>query len=73
MYFKVAADAQDELFIAAPCCVEAVNNIWYDKLHPKQTEITNRMTLFAGCVTLGLAAPLCVTYRTTKKVRNHLY
>jgi hypothetical protein len=42
---KVAADAEDELFIATPCCVEAMNNIWYDKLHPKQTK-RDKLNLF---------------------------
>jgi len=73
MYLKVAHHAKDELFIAAPCCVQAVNNVWYDKLHPERTEITDRVSLFIGCVSLGLAAPIFVKYRTAKKVRNNLY
>jgi len=68
---KVAADAQDELFIATSCCVEAMNNIWYDKLHPDQTEKRNKLSLFFGFISLGLLAPFYVSYRTTKKVRSH--
>jgi hypothetical protein len=71
MYFKVAADARDELFIATPCCVEAINNIWYDKLHPDQTRKRDQLSLFFGFISLGLLAPVIVSYRTTEKVRSH--
>lgn len=66
---KVAADADDKLFIAVPCCVQAINSAWYDKLHPNQTRIRDKLALFTGIVTCGLAAPLCVDYLEDDKVR----
>jgi hypothetical protein len=72
MYLKVAADAKNKLFISTPTCVAAVNNVWYDKLHPEQ-KIINKVSLFLGFVSLGLAAPVVVSYRKMNKVRNNLY
>jgi hypothetical protein len=72
MYLKVAADAGDELFIATPCCVEAMNNIWYDKLYPKQTK-RDKLNLFFGFISLGLLAPNIVSYRTGEKVRSQSF
>jgi hypothetical protein len=66
---KVAADAQDESFIARPCCVEAMNNIWYDKLHPDQTRKRDKLSLFIGFISIGLLAPIFVSYRESQKVR----
>ncbi len=68
MNLKVAADADDKLFLATQCCVEAVTNIWYDKLHPEQSSIRHKVSLFVGFVSLGLAAPVFVSYRKIKKV-----
>jgi len=70
---KVAADAKNKLFISTPTCVAAVNNVWYDKLHPEQTKIINKVQLFLGFVSLGLAAPVVVSYRKMNKVRSNLY
>jgi hypothetical protein len=69
MYFKVANDAQDELFIATKCCVQAMYNVWFDKIYLEQITIPDELGLAFGFVTLGLAAPLCVTYREFKQVR----
>jgi hypothetical protein len=66
---KVAADADDKLFIAQPCCVQAINSAWFDKLHPNQTRIRDQLALFTGVVTCGLAAPLCVDYLQSDTVR----
>ncbi len=68
---KVAADAQDKSFIATPCCVDAINNVWYDKLNPDQTRKRNKLSLFFGFISLGLLAPVIVSYRTTEKVQSH--
>ncbi|CAF1472204.1 unnamed protein product, partial [Rotaria sordida] len=35
---QVASDADDKLFISAPSCVEAMRNVFYDKLFPEQTK-----------------------------------
>ncbi|CAF3804623.1 unnamed protein product [Rotaria sp. Silwood1] len=42
LYGYVALDAVDKLFIATPCCVQAMNNIWFDKLHPEQIKYDDR-------------------------------
>ena len=68
MYLKVAADAEDKSFIAAPCCVEAMNSIWYNKLRPDQTSQRVQLKLFIGFISLGLLAPAVVSYRTGEKV-----
>ncbi len=69
MSLKVAADAKDKLFIATPCCVEAMNNIWYDKLLPDQSRKRNRLALVVGFFSFGLAAPPFAAYRECKQVR----
>lgn len=66
---KVAADAGDKLFIATECSVEAMNNIWYDKLHPDQRRKRDILALVLGFITFGLLAPLAVTYREDETVR----
>jgi hypothetical protein len=73
MHLKVAADAGDELFIARPCCVEAMNNIWYDKLHPDQTKKLDKLSLFIGFISLGLLEPHVISYRTAEKVRSQSF
>ncbi len=73
MSLKVAADAQDKLFLATQCCVAAVDNIWYNKLHPEQSSISHKVLLLFGLVSLGLIAPIVVSYRKIKKVRNNLF
>ncbi|CAF4549278.1 unnamed protein product, partial [Rotaria sp. Silwood1] len=64
---QVASDAQDKLFIAEPASIEAMNNIWYDKLHPEQASYRHRLALFFGIVSLGLLAPVFVKYRESKE------
>jgi hypothetical protein len=73
MFLKVAANAADELFIATPCCVHAMDNIWYDKLHPEPTQLRHKFTMFIGFITFGLLAPVFASYRQTKWVRNNLF
>lgn len=66
---QVAADAEDKSFIARPCCIEAMNNIWFDKLDPEQKRKRDILALIVGFLTLGLAAPLIVKYRKPESVR----
>lgn len=70
---KVAADAKDRSFVAAPACTEAMYNIWYDKIHPNQAKFTDRLALFVAFITLGLAAPAFVTYREKKQVFSKFF
>ncbi|CAF1229932.1 unnamed protein product [Rotaria sordida] len=67
---QVASDAQDKSFLSEPTCVQAMNNIWYDKLSPEQTSIRHRWGLLSGIVSLGLLAPFFVTYRESKEKRK---
>ncbi|UJR26318.1 hypothetical protein I4U23_007656 [Adineta vaga] len=60
---QVAADAEDKLFIASPCSVQAMNNIWYDQLYPEQTRKRDIIALSVGFATFGLTAPASVSYR----------
>ncbi|CAF0816739.1 unnamed protein product [Adineta ricciae] len=60
---QIAAVADDKNFLSTPCCVQALNNIWYDKLCPEQGRKRDVLGLALGFLTCGLAAPLCVRYR----------
>ncbi|CAF3190132.1 unnamed protein product [Rotaria socialis] len=60
---QVAADAHDKLFIAIPCCVQAMNNIWFDKIYPEQSRKRNNISMGLGFISLGLLAPCLVNYR----------
>jgi hypothetical protein len=67
---KVAADAKDKLFIATSCCVQAMNNVWYDKIHPQQSKTRNEISMAISFFTLGFLAPFIVTYRQGAGVRK---
>ena len=70
---QVAADAKDRSFVAAPACVEAMYNIWYDKIHPNQSRKVDRLTLFLGLISLGLLAPPLVSYREYNQVISKIF
>ncbi|CAF3948648.1 unnamed protein product, partial [Rotaria sp. Silwood2] len=61
---QVASDAKDKLFIATSCCVQAMNNIWYDKIYPEQSRKRNGISMAIGFFSLGLLAPFVVNYRS---------
>ncbi|CAF1174559.1 unnamed protein product [Rotaria sordida] len=65
---QVASDAQDILFISEPACVQAMKNIWFDKLHPEQTSKTNQSAVFCSFISLGLLAPVVVEYREKEQM-----
>ncbi|CAF1432957.1 unnamed protein product, partial [Adineta steineri] len=69
---QVAADAQDKLFIATPCCVQAMNNIWYNNIHPEQSKKRNELAMAIGLFSLGLLAPFFVTYRDPPKIKDNI-
>jgi glycerol-3-phosphate acyltransferase PlsY len=73
LFLKAAADAKDKLFIATPCCVQAMENIWFDKLNPEQSRTRDQVALTASVVTLGLTAPPFVTFRESKAVRTDFF
>ncbi|CAF1361372.1 unnamed protein product [Rotaria sordida] len=60
---QIAANAEDKLFIATPCCVQALNNIWYDKIQSQESRIRNYILLAIGFFSFGLLAPFLVTYQ----------
>ncbi|CAF3862174.1 unnamed protein product [Rotaria sp. Silwood1] len=70
---QVASDADDKLFIATPCCVQTMNNIWFDKLHPEQITYSDRLKWFLSIISLGLLAPVIVAYRENKMVRSNFF
>ena len=61
--FKVAADANDKLFVATSCCVQAVKNVWNDKMHPDHDGGFGRLPIVIGFLSFGLLAPPFVRYR----------
>jgi hypothetical protein len=66
--FQVAADAEDKLFTATSCSVQALNSIWYDKLRPEQSRKRDEVALFIGFISFGLLAPVTVAYRQSEEV-----
>lgn len=71
--WKVAADAEDKLFIASSCCVQAMQNIWYNKLHPDQSRKRNEVAMTIGFFSFGLLAPFLVNFRKVPKVKMHCF
>ncbi|UJR22717.1 hypothetical protein I4U23_025751 [Adineta vaga] len=67
---QVAAHAEDKLFIATSCCVQAMNNIWFNKIHPDQSRKRDELGLAIGFVSFGLLAPPLVNFRKTPKIKN---
>ena len=61
---QVAVDADDKNFIGQPCCDQLLNNIWYDKMQPHQSNISGRIRLLVSVWTFGLLAPFLVAFRT---------
>ncbi|CAF4055197.1 unnamed protein product, partial [Adineta steineri] len=68
---QIAADAKDKLFIATPCCVQAMNNIWYKNIHHEQSNKRNGIAMAIGLFSLGLLAPFFVNYRDPPKIVNN--
>ncbi|CAF1004363.1 unnamed protein product [Adineta steineri] len=68
---QIAANADDKLFVSHSCCVQALNNIWYDKLCPDQSKKRNRAALFIGFLSLGVLAPVLVEYRKESEETKH--
>ncbi|CAF4341767.1 unnamed protein product, partial [Rotaria sp. Silwood2] len=67
---QVASDANDKLFLSQPASVQTINNIWYNKLHPKQNSYCHRIALLSGIISFGLLAPVFATYRDDDKKRE---
>jgi hypothetical protein len=60
---QVAFDADDKNFVGQPCCDQLLDNIWYDKMEPFQSTISDRIRLLFSICTLGLLAPVLVAFR----------
>lgn len=65
---QVADDAESKRFASHPCCRQAENSIWYDKLHSDQYQIRHYAGLLAGIYTFGLLAPFTTRFRTIHQV-----
>ena len=46
-----------------------MNNIWFDKIHPEQSRKRDEIAMTLGIFSLGLLAPISVTYRQEIGVR----
>lgn len=68
---KVAAHAKDKLFIATPCCVQAMDNVWFDKIHPQHMNIEHEISMAVAFFSLGTLAPFVLKYR--KEVRIYCF
>ncbi|CAF4129196.1 unnamed protein product, partial [Rotaria sordida] len=66
---QVAADADDKKFLATQCCVQAMDDIWFDKLPPDQNTYKDQLRNFVGVISLGLLAPVTILYRENKTAR----
>jgi hypothetical protein len=69
LYLKVAAYADDKLFIATSCCVQAMNNIWYNKIHPAHSTTRSIVGTTLAVLSFGLLAPYTIIYRKETEVR----
>ena len=65
---QVASHAGDKLFVASSCSVQAMNNIWYDKMHPTYMATRSMIGTLIGVFSLGLLAPFTVPYRKAAEV-----
>ena len=63
---KVADAAQDKEFIATPCCVKAMENIWYDKIQPYGWSTGNLVAMVVSLASLGFLAPFVYRFRHNK-------
>ncbi|UJR20407.1 hypothetical protein I4U23_023538 [Adineta vaga] len=61
---QVADDANSKRFASHPCCRQAENSIWYDKLHSDQFHLRYYIGQLIGTWTLGLLAPIFTRFRT---------
>lgn len=46
-----------------------MNNIWFDKIHPEQSRKRDELAMGLGILSLGVVAPIGVTYRQEIAVR----
>ncbi|CAF0911252.1 unnamed protein product [Rotaria sp. Silwood1] len=70
---QVAVDADDKSFVGQPCCNQLLNNIWYDKMEPFQSAISQRIRLLLSICTFGLLAPVLVSFRKEQLVQNMFF
>ncbi|CAF1144579.1 unnamed protein product [Didymodactylos carnosus] len=70
---QVAVDADDKRFVAQSCCVQAMTNIWCDKMHLDQTKKRSKLALLLGFLSLGLLAPAMVRFRELCKVLSNTF
>ncbi|CAF3447822.1 unnamed protein product [Rotaria sp. Silwood1] len=61
---QVCDDANSKRFASHPCCRQAENSIWYDKLHSDQFHLRYYIGQLIGLWTLGLLAPFTVRFQT---------
>ncbi|CAF2673374.1 unnamed protein product [Rotaria sp. Silwood2] len=64
MFGDVCDDANSKRFASHPCCRQAENSIWYDKLHSDQFHLRYYIGQLIGLWTLGLLAPFTTRFRT---------
>ena len=67
---QVADDAHSKRFASHPCCRQAENSIWYDKLHSDQFQLRYYIGQLIGSWSLGLLAPFFTRFRTVNQVRE---
>jgi hypothetical protein len=48
-----------------------LNNIWYDKIEPFQSAISNQIRLLLSVCTFGLLAPMLVAFRKEQYFDEH--
>ena len=68
LFLQVAVDADDKNFVGQPCCDQLLNNIWYDKMEPFQTTISNRTGLLLSLSSLGLLGPILMNFRKDQEL-----
>ncbi|UJR10750.1 hypothetical protein I4U23_014938 [Adineta vaga] len=61
---QVAVDADDKNFVGQPCCDQLLNNIWYDKIVPFRSTLSEQIRLILAICTFGLFAQFLISFRT---------
>lgn len=67
---QVADDANSKRFASHPCCRQAENSIWYDKLDSNQYQLRHYAGLLVGLWSLGILAPFATRFRQIDSVKQ---
>ncbi|CAF1532094.1 unnamed protein product [Adineta ricciae] len=68
---QVAVDADDKNFVGQPCCDQLMNSIWFDKIVPFRSTLSDRLRFILAISTFGLLAQFIIPFRTEQELSKH--